>query len=301
MEAVSPVRLSLLELEQALKNRELKIFYQPQFTLIGNHSQNQLILSGVEALLRWEHPKYGLLSPGYFIELAERGGLMPRLGGWVLNEACRQNKAWQTAGYAPLRMAVNIAAQQLARPDFAAGVVRALKSSGLAARWLELELTETSRIENLRDARQQLAFLRELGVHIALDDFGTGYSSFSYLSELPGNILKIDRSFVQDVADSYNRFNPAIIRALVQLSRELNLELVAEGVENQTQLAFLRRAGCHRVQGYLFSPAVSALDLEESWLRQPRSFLPQATEQIYGLDFRLGALRQKMTARQAVG
>ena len=236
-------------LREALRSGEFVLYYQPQRSVADSR------LVGIEALVRWRHPEHGLTDPSEFIEFAETRGLIDEIGQYVLREACRQNKAWQQAGFAALPISVNVSAVQFRRGDLVAGVKRALDETGLASRYLELELTEGLLMDNevVGDA---LAGLRALGVKITIDDFGTGYSSLSYLKRYPIDKLKIDRSFIDDLgADVDNR---AIAIAIINLAKTLKLTALAEGVEREEQLEFLRAHGCDEFQGYLAGSPVPA-------------------------------------------
>jgi diguanylate cyclase (GGDEF)-like protein len=260
-------------LRSALANKELKLHYQPQFSLETKE------IVGVEALLRWAHPKYGPIPPTKFIPLAEETGLILPIGTWVLKEACRQNLAWQLAGYRPIRISVNVAPLQFGRPDFVKTVSDALGESGLDPQWLELEVTEGTLMRDVADVRGRLMELQRLGVRISIDDFGTGYSSLSYLQQLPIDSLKVDRSFVRDV--TFPATEPdhgrSLVKSIVSLAHSLGMEVVAEGIETVDQLEFLRTLQCETGQGYLvakpmpadqvvhmLSPLASASELEQS-------------------------------------
>jgi EAL domain-containing protein (putative c-di-GMP-specific phosphodiesterase class I) len=236
-----------------VQRQELKLYYQPQFEI----ERNRIV--GVEALLRWEHPELGVIAPTHFIPIAEESGLIVPIGNWVLQEACRQNQRWQEAGYGPFKIAVNVSALQLKSTNFVESVAEALEQSGLEARWLELELTESVVMGQAEETALQLARLRQLGVSITIDDFGTGYSSLSYLQQLPITTIKIDRSFITRLGEDalILSSNGAIVRAIITLAHSLSLEVVAEGVETPEQLSFLRNLGCDMVQGYLFMRPVS--------------------------------------------
>jgi diguanylate cyclase (GGDEF)-like protein/PAS domain S-box-containing protein len=253
-------RLSLeTALRRALERGELVLYYQPQ---IDMHSG---AVVGAEALIRWRHPERGLVPPDRFIPLAEETGLIVPIGEWVLHEACRQARRWREQGIAPLRMAVNVSARQFRQSDLADTVTRVLNHTGLDARFLELEITETAVMENAAEASSLLAALNSRGLHIAVDDFGTGYSSLAYLKRFPIDTLKIDRSFVRDITDDPD--DAAITSAIVAIARSLGLQTVAEGVETERQLALLRQYGSHLAQGYLFSKPLPAGELE-AWLLQ---------------------------------
>ncbi len=229
-------------LRKALDEGEFVLFYQTQLSV------GELRLTGIEALVRWRHPQNGLTDPSEFIELAETRGLIGQLGQFVLREACRQNKAWQAAGFAALPIAVNVSAAQFHGGDLVAEVKRVLDETGLEGQYLELELTE-SMLMDKDVVGEALAGLRALGVRITIDDFGTGYSSLAYLQRYPIDKLKIDRSFIDDLgADADDR---AIATAIINLAKTLRLTVLAEGVERPEQLDFLRAHGCDEFQGYL--------------------------------------------------
>jgi EAL domain-containing protein (putative c-di-GMP-specific phosphodiesterase class I) len=209
---------------------------------------------GVEALLRWQHPQRGAISPAQFIPLAEENGLIIPIGEWALREACRQARAWQDAGLPPVVVSVNVSARQFDDPRLVERVAAALEWSGLCPQWLELEVTESM---IMRDAAQSVAKMRELeamGIALAIDDFGTGYSSLAALKSFPISRLKIDQSFVRDLAGSAD--DQAITCAIISLSHQLNMRVIAEGVETEQQRSFLRQHGCDEFQGYLFSRPV---------------------------------------------
>jgi EAL domain-containing protein (putative c-di-GMP-specific phosphodiesterase class I) len=229
-------------LRRALQNGELKLFYQPQVDLQGN-------LKGMEALLRWQHPKRGLIPPADFIPIAEETGLILPIGAWVIREACRQCAEWQQTGYKDLKIAVNVSALQFYFSDLLEIVKNALHSCDLRPECLELELTESLIMKNSEDSTKELQRLRSLGVSVAIDDFGTGYSSLSYLQKLPVDLLKIDRSFLQDV-DVVGTC--ALIQAITAVAHSLGLRVAAEGIETQMQLDSIRRIGVDLAQGYLF-------------------------------------------------
>ena len=229
-------------LRRALQNGELTLFYQPQVDLDGR-------LRGMEALLRWEHPKRGLISPADFIPLAEETGLIVPIGSWVIREACRQCACWQKAGFGSVKVAVNVSALQFYFSDLVEIVRSALQASAVPSECLELELTESLIMRNSEDSTRELQRLRALGVTVAIDDFGTGYSSLSYLQKLPVDLLKIDRSFLQDV----NAVGTcALIQAITALAHSLGLRVTAEGVETESQLNSIRKIGVDMAQGYLF-------------------------------------------------
>ena len=243
-----------LELETALRRAaersELVLYYQPQRSL-----HNDRIVA-VEALLRWQRPERGMVSPMEFIPLAEESGLIVPIGEWVLFTACTQAAAWWHDYKVELRVAVNIAAKQIHHKGFVEQVRDTLAITGLPAEFLELEITESSIIENVEESVNKLHQLKQLGVSVAIDDFGTGYSSLSYLKQLPVDRLKIDRSFVKDTPDDID--DCAIVRTVISMSHNLGLSVIAEGVETQRQLDFLRAQHCDEIQGYLLSVPLPA-------------------------------------------
>ncbi|MDD5175435.1 MAG: EAL domain-containing protein [Sterolibacterium sp.] len=243
------------DLHHALDHGELSLHYQPQIDMTTGH------LCGVEALLRWSHPAMGPISPVEFIPLAEEIGLIHAIGAWVLKEACRQNKAWQDAGHTPLPVAVNLSVKQFHQPGLVDLIAEALRDSGLAPALLELELTESAFIGDVHEAAEIVKNIRALGVQLALDDFGTGYSSLSYLSGFPFDKIKIDQSFVHDITT--NPVNAAIATATIAMARSLDLVVLAEGVETDAQMRFLRSRQCEAMQGHLFSKALPAAELTE--------------------------------------
>lgn len=243
------------QLRNAVRNREFLLHYQPQIDVDSGR------IVGAEALVRWQHPDMGLVPPGKFIPLAERSGLIVPMGEWVLNEACRQAQSWRENGR-PLLVAVNLSALQFKRGNLLETVAGALKQSGLPPDHLELELTESILLQDVDVVIGTLHSLKEMGVKLSIDDFGTGYSSLSYLKRLAVDKLKIDQSFVRDLTEDSD--SAAIVRAIIQLGHTLQLSVIAEGVENDAQLAFLRSYGCNEVQGYFFSrpvPAAEFVDL----------------------------------------
>ena len=240
------------DLRQALDNDEFYLVYQPQLDL---HSGR---IVGAEALLRWNHPEKGLVSPDEFIPLAEEVGLIEPLGEWVLRSACRQNKAWQEAGHPSIRIAVNLSVNQLKQSDFIAILDRVLQETRLDPLWLELELTESLVMEDAEFSGEVLANISERGIHLAIDDFGTGYSSLSYLKNFTVDRIKIDRSFVGQLPLDLN--DSAIVETILAMAKALNLEVVAEGVETIEQLEFLKNRGCQSAQGYYLGRPVVADD-----------------------------------------
>lgn len=238
------------KLRHAIARNELALCYQPQFS--ANNPQP----TGVEALLRWHHPTDGIISPNRFIPVAEETGIIVEIGEWVLLNACREMKRWIDAGLKPIRVAVNVSARQLRRRDFCETVAGALADSGLPPDLLELEITESSVMENPEEAIKILQALGRMGVSLAIDDFGTGYSSLAYLKLFPIDHLKIDRSFVADIEHDLN--DRAIALGTIALAHSLGLNVIAEGVETEDQLELLRGNGCDEVQGFLFSQPLSS-------------------------------------------
>ncbi|MEK1840078.1 MAG: bifunctional diguanylate cyclase/phosphodiesterase, partial [Pseudomonas sp.] len=251
-------------LRNALNHDEFLLLYQPQVDL----QSGQII--GVEALIRWQHPELGMVSPIKFIPQAEETGLIVPIGDWVIHTACRQNKAWQDAGWPPITMSVNISARQFIERDLIDRVRHALQETGLDPRYLELELTESLIMQDLQQAISKMKELQSMGISLSIDDFGTGYSSLAALKSFPIARLKIDQSFVRDLPDNEN--DKAIATAVISLGHKLNLKVIAEGVETEEQQTFLRENGCDEIQGHFFSSAVSAEEIS-LLLRKPR--LPQ--------------------------
>ncbi|WP_024301251.1 EAL domain-containing protein [Pseudogulbenkiania sp. MAI-1] len=257
-------RLSMeTSLRQALKREEFILHYQPLIDLASG------LVTGVEALVRWQPPGEALVAPSRFITLAEETGLIVPLGEWVLHAACRQGKAWLDAGL-PLVMAVNLSPRQFLRHDIVSQVRRVLETTGLPPHHLELELTEGALMEQAEQAVQTLTALKRLGVRLAIDDFGTGYSSLAYLKRFPLDKLKIDRSFVRDLPDDSS--DVEIVTTIIAMVRNLKLEVLAEGVETRQQLAFLQQQGCDSCQGYLFSRPLAVAEFE-GWLRERRGLV----------------------------
>jgi EAL domain-containing protein (putative c-di-GMP-specific phosphodiesterase class I) len=220
---------------------------------------------GMEALVRWQSPE-GLVPPANFIPLAEESGLILDIGGWVLQGACNQARKWQREGLTSLRLAVNLSPLQLRQENLPAAVAEILRESGLAAHYLELEITENTVMERSRDTMTALTRLEQLGVRLSIDDFGTGYSSLAYLKQFPVHSLKIDRSFVRDITTDSN--DAAIVSAMIAMAKSLGLSVIAEGVETRQQLQFLRTAGCNAYQGYYFSVPLPANAFSELVKRQ---------------------------------
>jgi EAL domain-containing protein (putative c-di-GMP-specific phosphodiesterase class I) len=208
-------------------------------------------ITGLEALLRWQHPELGLVPPDKFIRIAENSGLIVRIGEWVLRTACSQARKWQDKGLPAVTAAVNVSAVQFRQEDCCELIGRVLQETGLAPEYLELELTESLLLSSAAVTFSVLQKLKAMGLKLAIDDFGTGYSSFSYLRQFRVSKIKIDRSFVRDVA--VNPDDAAITSAIISMAKNLNLKVIAEGVENEAQMSFLRAHHCDEIQGYYFS------------------------------------------------
>jgi diguanylate cyclase (GGDEF)-like protein len=246
MNAEAVKRLTLENgLRPALERKELFLVYQPQMDVVTGK------ITGLEALLRWQHPELGLVPPDQFIGIAENTGMILPIGEWVLRTACSQARRWQEEGLRPVQVAVNVSAVQFRQEGFCQLIRKVLHETGLGAHHLELELTESLLLANADVTFSVLQELKAMGLTLAIDDFGTGYSSFSYLRQFRVSKLKIDRSFIRDVA--VNPDDAAITSAIISMAKSLNLKVIAEGVENEAQMAFLRAHQCDEIQGYYFS------------------------------------------------
>jgi diguanylate cyclase (GGDEF)-like protein/PAS domain S-box-containing protein len=243
------------DLRNALERDEFVLHYQPQVDL---HTGR---IVGMEALLRWKHPVFGMVQPARFIQLAEEMGLIVPIGLWVVRTACCQSIAWQQIGLGQMRIAVNLSARQFYQQDLVDSIVQILGETGLAPHLLELELTESMMMNDVEQAVDILRSLKAIGVHLSIDDFGTGYSSLSYLKRFPIDLLKIDQSFVRDI--TVDPDDAAIVLSIISLAHSLRLTVIAEGVETEAQLAYLRRHGCDYMQGYYFSHPLPAEDCGE--------------------------------------
>lgn len=252
------------ELRKAVEHDEFKLHYQPRV----DTRNNQVV--ALEALVRWHHPERGLVPPGEFMAFAEETALILPIGEWILRTACIQNKLWQDAGLTPVKISVNISAAQLRLDNLESTIRDLLEETGLRPEYLDLEITESTLMSDTETIRACLEKLGALGLRIFIDDFGTGYSSLSYLRRFPISGLKIDRSFVMDIPADPNA--TAIARAIIALSRALHIEVIAEGVETEQQLEFLRAEGCHEVQGFHFSEPLPA--------KQAQKLLPPSTPSI---------------------
>lgn len=243
------------DLRHALDRNEFVLYYQPQVNIYTGR------VVGMEALIRWQHPELGLVSPVSFIPLAEDMGLIVPIGEWVLYTACTQNKMWQDSGLPPLRVAVNLSAHQLQQSGFVERVMSVLEETGLEPNYLDLEITESVALQNIELTIEKLNALQERGIHISMDDFGTGYSSLSYLMKLPINTLKIDRSFVKEI--NTNTKKVAIADAIVSMAHSLKFKVIAEGVETQEQLQCMYKRECDEVQGYIYSKPLAKIEFEK--------------------------------------
>lgn len=243
-----------VSLRSAIDNGELHIEYQPQVDVVKG------MVVGVEALLRWRHPQRGAVSPATFIPIAENSGLILRIGEWVLRTACAQLKVWHRSGHEELRMAVNLSARQFQQPELLGSIRSILRDTEIDPECLELEITESTAMQNTERTIAVLNRLKEMGMRIAIDDFGTGHSSLNYLKRFPLDVLKIDQSFVRDIMRSGS--DAAIVLAVIAMARGVNLELIAEGVETEEQKQFLLEHGCNQMQGFLFSRPLATGDVE---------------------------------------
>ncbi|ASF38365.1 GGDEF-domain containing protein [Halobacillus halophilus] len=243
------------DLRQALTQNELYLHYQPKVDVRTGY------ISGMEALVRWKHPEQGLISPAEFIPVAEETGLINQLDEWVLKEACRQNQEWIEQGYAPERMAVNVSANEIQRHDFTENVKQILVESRMDPQYLEIEVTENSVMRNTEQCLQTMQDLKSIGVSLSIDDFGTGYSSLSYLRQFPIHYLKIDRAFIKGVLTDPS--DAEMVKAMIQLAEAFKLEVVAEGIEDQEVLDFLKENECAYYQGYHFSKPLPPHEMEK--------------------------------------
>ncbi|HEY9668745.1 MAG TPA: EAL domain-containing protein [Coleofasciculaceae cyanobacterium] len=252
----SSERLALQSsLRYALERNELLVYYQPQVSLKTGR------IVSAEALVRWQHPTRGLVSPDKFISIAEETGLIISIGEWVLQTACKQTKVWQNAGFESLGIAVNLSSRQFSQINLRHQLVQILTATGLDSKYIELELTESMLVQDTEVAIRTLNALKSLGVQIAVDDFGTGYSSLSYLQQFPFDILKIDRCFIRNITENPN--NAAITKAIIEMAKSLNLKLIVEGVETEAELSFACNHQCDGMQGYLFSRPLPAHEFEQ--------------------------------------
>jgi diguanylate cyclase (GGDEF)-like protein len=254
MRPASPERLELeLHLRRALERGELSLHYQPQVELESSS------LAGVEALLRWNHNSMGMISPATFVPIAEETGIIVPIGAWVVERACLQARAWQSAGRGPAKVAVNVSPLQFDQRDFVEGVARTVARTGLEPHRLELELTESLVMRDIDEAARRMDRIRALGARISIDDFGMGHSSLSYLQRLPIDTLKIDRGFVREIKAASDR--PPLVQAIIALAHGLEKQVIAEGVETGPQAEALRAMGCDQAQGFYFGGALAPEDL----------------------------------------
>jgi EAL domain-containing protein (putative c-di-GMP-specific phosphodiesterase class I) len=251
------------DLRRALARNEFVLFYQPQVDTASGE------VRGFEALLRWWHPQRGLLTPADFIPVAEESGVIVPIGDWVLRQASAQLAEWRRAALPPVRLSVNISARQLENPDFVDSVMRAVQVYALDGHQMELEITESLLMRDFEANAIKLGRLSASGIRLAIDDFGTGYSSFKYLSRFPIHTLKIDQSFVQELDREENM---SIVNAMIAMGRGMNLNVVAEGVETESQLARLQQMRCHEMQGHYYSAPVSGHEATSLLGRHARGF-----------------------------
>jgi diguanylate cyclase (GGDEF)-like protein len=248
-------------LRHAIEREQFVLHYQSKINLATG------AIVGVEALVRWCHPERGLILPGQFLAIAEESGLIVPIGRWVMTECCNRARAWRDAGLPPIRMAINISAVELRTKGFVSGVRAMLTQAKLEPSDLELELTETFLLQNADSTAAVLEALKDVGVRLALDDFGTGYASLSHLRRFPIDTLKIDRSFVRDIAMDSD--DASIVRAVIGMGKSLDMQVVAEGVETSEQFDFLRQQGCPEGQGYYFSEPIVAAEFARNLGRHP--------------------------------
>ncbi|MNZ85972.1 Phytochrome-like protein cph2 [compost metagenome] len=246
------------ELSEALEKQQFTLHYQPQIHLETGE------LFGAEALLRWNSPTQGLVMPLSFISIAEETGLINPIGEWVVTEACRQSAEWQSKGYDPIKISVNISGKQLQKPGFIDKMKKIIESTGMNPQHLCIEITESTVIDDLETTIMMIHQLTELGISMSMDDFGTGYSSLSMLRKLPLNMLKIDKSFIQDMTNEHQDFD--IVKAIISISNSLKLSIVAEGVEEKEQYDLLKELGCHYIQGFYISDPLPAVQFEKEML-----------------------------------
>jgi EAL domain-containing protein (putative c-di-GMP-specific phosphodiesterase class I) len=246
-------------LARAVERGELTVLYQPQVDI----PTGRIVCA--EALVRWNHPDLGMIGPERFIPLAEETGLIAAIDAWVLSSVCRQARTWIDAGVPALCLTVNVSARFFENPDLVGTITRTVQRSGLSPRHLDLEITESTAMSNVERTAVRLRELSDMGIHVSIDDFGTGYSSLNYLKRLPIQRIKIDRSFVQDIATDPD--DRTIISAVTAMAHSMKMKVLAEGVETEEQLAFLRTTGCDEMQGFLFSRPVPADEFAEMLAR----------------------------------
>lgn len=260
-------------LRLALEKNEIQLYYQPQVDI---HTHK---IIAMEALVRWQHPEFGLIGPKDFIPLAEDIGFIIPLGEWVLYTACQQNKVWQDYGFPPIRISVNFSAVQFEQADFENMIINVLKETGMDPNYLEVEITESVLMRDIEYTKDILSTLKKVGVHIAIDDFGTGYSSLSYLKKFPIETLKIDQSFIQDITtDADDR---AITKAITAMAQSLNIQIVAEGVETEGQLEYLKTLHCQKIQGYFISHPLPSYESTKLLFEENNLFNIAKNKQIF--------------------
>ena len=243
------------DLHYALEREELELYYQPKINL----RTGQII--STEALIRWNHPQMGLVYPNKFIPIAEASSLIESIGEWALKEACQRTKKWHQAGFNFLTTAVNLSGRQFKQLDLFQKLTQVLFDSTLEPQFLELELTEKILVDNIQTNIQRMNLIKKLGILISIDDFGTGYSSLGYLQKFPFDTLKIDRCFISNI--DRNSTNAIITKSIIEMAHQLNLKVIAEGVETEAELAFLLQHNCDEVQGYLFSRPLPTKEFEQ--------------------------------------
>ncbi len=240
----------------ALEAEEFLLHFQPKYNVAEER------VTSLECLIRWERPGSGLVSPGEFIPVAEESNLMIPIGNWIIGEACRQLRVWDDAGLPPLRAAINLSARQFQQgKELLAAIDRGLERHELSPERLEMEITESAIMRDMEQTIDLLEQMRKRGLHLSIDDFGTGHASLSYLKRFPVQALKIDQSFIRDIGQDAQ--DEAIVSAIISMGHSLGLSVVAEGVETQTHLAFLRSKGCDHIQGYFYSRPLGAADFED--------------------------------------
>ena len=256
------------DLYRALEGHELELYYQPQISSLTGQ------IVGMEALIRWNHREFGLVPPAKFIPIAEQSGLILPIGEWVLSTACAQNKAWQDAGYLPVRVGVNLSIKQLKNPHFIKQVEGVLEKTGLDPRYLELEITEGCTLKDADDISHTLKALKEMGIQIAIDDFGIAYSALAYLKIIPADIIKIDQMFIQGIKK--NRTDEAITKSIIALAKAMGIYVIAEGVETMHQRDFLVRERCDELQGFYFSKPMPLDTMEKMWREKMQASQPDS-------------------------
>jgi diguanylate cyclase (GGDEF)-like protein/PAS domain S-box-containing protein len=265
------------DLRKAIERDELALVYQPRINIETG------AIGSAEALLRWHHPSWGTIPPLEFIPLAEETGLIVDIGEWVLKSACKQIKAWQNAGLSMIRIAVNFSAQQFLQKDLVENIKRILNETDVSPSLIEIEMTESVIMENEAIITSTLKELKNMGICISIDDFGTGYSSLNYLRRFPVNIIKIDKSFIQDISNTYSD-SRAITSTIISLAQSLNMAVIAEGVETEEQMNILREHNCHEIQGYLFSPPVRPKEFEQFLMKSENDLFTNKNKKITYID-----------------